>query len=590
MAIRTLPQRKEAAGPKSLPNLMQRQPTSFAVPFVCSLASAALLWLCHFPFAWGWLAWVALVPLLFLVRIDLSTKKVGWFAWLAGLVFYFPVLQWMRVADYRMYATWIGLSLYCSLFIPVGILLVRRLDRKTGLPLVLTCPAIWTALEYLRAHFLTGFPWYFLGHTQHDFPALTQIADIGGAYTVTFLVAGVNALIFEMLWKRLTKSNLSQLSGRSLLWQTLGVALVLAGTLGYGMVRLNQEDFIRGPRVALIQGNLDQRIRNSASEDGNQEAIRKMQIHFGELSILAALQDPKPDLIVWSETSYPAAWIEGPFGQPDPDTLESIQWDARQWGTTALLGLNSVVRPENGVKRNYNSALLVRSNGQIGPRYDKIHRVPFGEYVPFKDWLPLMNKLAPYDYDYGVQPGEQYTQFPLGNFHFGALICYEDTDPSLARQYAKGGEGEATADFLINISNDGWFDGTSEHEEHLAISRFRAIECRRAVARAVNMGVSAIIDGNGRVLQPRPVESPSGFKPAPVWESAWSKNNLPQLEIGRWTQFKKIAGVLIGTIPIDRRFSLYAHWGDWFPIGCWLFLFLGLIWSWRQSKTPENIP
>jgi apolipoprotein N-acyltransferase len=381
----------------------------------------------------------------------------------------------------------------------------------------------------------------------------------------------------------LTKSKLPALSGRSLLWQTLGVALVLAGTLGYGMVRLNQEDFVPGPRVALIQGNLDQRIRNSASEEGNQEAIKKMQIHFGELNVLAALQDPKPDLIVWSETSYPAAWIEGPFARPDPNTLESIQWNAQQSGTTALLGLNAVVRAENGVQRNYNSALLVRSDGRIGPRYDKIHRVPFGEYVPFKDWLPLMNKLAPYDYDYSVQAGEEYTQFPLGNFHFGTLICYEDTDPYLARQYANG---ETKADFLVNISNDGWFDGTSEHEEHLAICRFRAIESRRAVARAVNMGVSAIVDGSGRVLQPTAVNSPAGFKPAAVWEVAWSKNNLPELEIGRWSQFKKVSGVLIGRIPVDRRFSLYAHWGDWFPIGCWLLLALGLIRSWRKSKAP----
>src|SRR5260370_39296723 len=103
-----------------------------------------------------------------------------------------------------------------------------------------------------------------------------------------------------------------------------------------------------------------------------------------------------------------------------------------------------------------------------------------------------MNKLAPYDFDYSITPGTVQTRFRLGKHHFGVFICYEDTDPYLARQYVRQDGGEPTADFLVNISNDGWFDGSSEHEQHLAICRFRAVECRRSVARAVNMGISGI--------------------------------------------------------------------------------------------------
>jgi len=446
--------------------------------------------------------------------------------------------------------------------VPLGIYIVRRLDRKTQLPLVVTFPAVWTALEYFRAHFLTGFPWYFLGHTQHDFLVLAQIADIGGGYMVTFLVAGVNALVFEAVWQTFSESR-QPISIRHLLWQTLAMVVALAGTLAYGLWRLHQENFTPGPRVALIQGSLDQRIRNAASEDAENAAVKTMQHHFGDLSNLAAAAHPKADLIVWSETSYPDA--------------RNIERDALRWGTRALLGLNSIIQDEGGKERQYNSALMVYADGSIGPRYDKIHRVPFGEYVPMKDWLPFMNVFAPYDYEYGVQAGTQMTQFSLGNFHFGALICYEDTDPALARQYVSAGDFKA--DFLVNISNDGWFDGTSEHEEHLAICRFRAIECRRAVARAVNMGVSAIIDGGGRVLQPKAVQPTSGSEGAPVWEVNWSEEKMPELEIGEWRRFKKVAGVLIGSIPIDQRFSLYAQWGDWFPQGCWLVVILGLIWS-----------
>jgi apolipoprotein N-acyltransferase len=178
-----------------------------------------------------------------------------------------------------------------------------------------------------------------------------------------------------------------------------------------------------------------------------------------------------------------------------------------------------------------------------------MHRVPFGEYVPLRDWLPWMNAFAPYDFDYSIRAGEHFTRFPLGAYRFGVVICYEDTDPYLARQYVRPGD-EPAVDFLLNLSNDGWFNGTSEHEEHLAICRFRAVECRRSVARAVNMGISAVIDGNGRVTA----------LPGPTWAES-----------------KKVAGVVTATIPIDRRGSLYSLWGDWLPVACWLLLGLGLL-------------
>jgi apolipoprotein N-acyltransferase len=227
--------------------------------------------------------------------------------------------------------------------------------------------------------------------------------------------------------------------------------------------------------------------------------------------------------------------------------------------------------------------LLITANGQGGARYDKIHRVPFGEYVPLREWLPWMDALAPYDYPYSVDIGENLTRFPLCGFHFGALICYEDTDPYLARQYVRTDLGQPAADFLLNISNDGWFDGTSEHEEHLAICRFRAIESRRAVARAVNMGVSAIIDGSGRVLRPVPRKSDLVPADAPVWEVTWGERNLPELPLQEWARFKKVSAVVIGAMPIDRRYSLYAHWGDWLPQGCWILLGMSLFGSLRRQ-------
>jgi apolipoprotein N-acyltransferase len=535
---------------------------------LAALLTAALLWLCYFPAACGWLAWGALVPLLALVRVQAPARRIYPSAWVAGLVFYWPALQWMRVADHRMYATWAALATYCSLFLPVGILLLRRLDRRTRLPLVVTVPVVWTALEYFRAHFGTGFAWYFLGHTQHALLPLIQVADLAGAYGVTFVVAAVNALLFEGLYTRRgfrsffgLPAEVTSPGRASLAFQSAGVLLLLGGTIAYGFWRLGQEDFGPGPRVALIQGNLDQRIRNDATVAMVENAAATMVEHYKQLSDKAAAGRPPPDLIIWPETSYPGDWAEVapdlPAERVPPEWQRAIQGcrelarlAAARWQTNVLLGLNAETFGADERPRRYNSAVLVRADGQVGGRYDKIHRVPFGEYVPLRDWLPWMNTFAPYDFDYSITAGDRLTRFRLGPHHFGVIICYEDTDPYLARQYVRTDGGDPAVDFLLNISNDGWFDGTSEHEEHLAVCRFRAVECRRAVARAVNMGISAVIDGSGRVVA----------LPGPTWE-----------------QSKKIAAVVTAEIPLDRRGSVYARWGDWLPWTCWLVLLIGLL-------------
>jgi apolipoprotein N-acyltransferase len=532
-----------------------------------ALLTGGLLWLTYFPANCGWIAWVALAPLLSLVRTTARPWRIYTSAWLGGLLCYTAALQWMRVADYRMYATWIGLALYCSLYFPFQILLLRILDRRTRLPLVVTVPVVWTALELFRAHFATGFAWYFLGHSQHAFLPLIQISDVGGAYAVTFVLAMVNAWLFERLyaWDRfragLRLPAMLAPQPRLFGWQSGAVVLVVAAALGYGFWRLGQQDSRVGPRVALIQGNLDQRIRNNATDAQEEEALQTMRSHFVKLTDQAAAQDPKPNLIVWPETSHIEAWMDLPKGLPEEQSPPSWQHalaisrarfrgDAKRWGTNLLFGVNGYTPDANWKPERWNSAVLVDAEGAPAGRYDKIHRVPFGEYVPLRDWIPWMNQLAPYDYDYSVRQGERMTRFTLGSYHFGMLICFEDTDPYLARQYARDESDAKPVDFLVNISNDGWFDGTSEHEEHLAICRFRAVESRRAIVRAVNMGISAVIDADGRVVA----------LPGPSWAAS-----------------KKVAAVLTAAVPIDSRSSPYARWGDWLPITCWIGLAVGML-------------
>jgi apolipoprotein N-acyltransferase len=613
-----------AVAPAAKPAAPSRRGPRARSLLLAVLATAGLLWLSYFPVNCGWLAWFALVPLLALVRATARPRVVYFSAWICGLAFYLPALQWMRVADPRMYFTWIGLAIYCSLYFPIALLIVRFFDHRARFPLVLTLPVVWTAVEFFRSWFATGFSWYLLGHTQHEFQAVIQIADLGGAYGVSFLVAAFNAVLFELLYRwewfrqQFAGPDAAAPQRPAALWiQAAAVTAALAAAVGYGEWRLGQDAFTPGPTVALVQGNVPQQIRNNM--------IPLMAAHFFALNDLAAQQKPKPNLIVWPETSFPGAWYDA---APDAPKPHPDGWDddvqkcrsrfaeiVRPWDANILLGLDSDVYEADGRTHVHNSALLLDPEAQPLGRYDKMHCVPFGEYVPFREWLPWMRVLAPYDFDYSVTPGRAATRFsletgPNSRFSFGVAICYEDTDPDRTRPYG-GGDGGPPVDFLLNTSNDGWFDGTSEHEEHMAMCRFRAIECRRSVARAVNMGISALIDPDGRVLAPRPVENTEWDRPdvrttimtriAGLSDDAniraslelfptnhkaavWRASQGAELPAARWGEFKKTPCILLADVPIDHRGSFYARWGDWLAWGCWVLIGVGFSCS-RWSRT-----
>jgi apolipoprotein N-acyltransferase len=579
---------------------------------VPAILSGILLWLCHFPVAWGWLAWIALVPLLSLVRSGARPRAIYWSAWLGGLAFFLPVLQWTRVAHPYMHMAWVALAIYCALYVPLAIFFVRRLDRNTRFPLVLTVPLVWTGLEYFRSFFGTGFAWYFLGHSQHDFLEVIQISDLGGAYLVTVLVAMVNAFVFELLyagrWFRELLTPPKDASSpplgskpRWLIVQGLVIALLIIASLGYGSWRLDQErDFKAGPIVALLQTNVEKEKFNvdpSATDADADKARREIVQQCGLLVHCARNLMTKPDLNIWPETSFPQDWLDV---APTADLHRVPAWWSEGQnrsravyrtlivvasGTNNLVGCTARVIEDSTKSKpeKYNSALLLRADGKVAGRYDKIHPLPFGEYVPLRDWLPFLQHFTPWDGDWGIRAGEKLTRLPLGKYHFGVIICYEAADPVLARQYSGATEDGPAVDFLANISNDGWFDGTSEHEEHLAVCRFRAIESRRAIARSVNMGISAMIDGNGRVHAPMLVDKHEGIQ---IWAAnANSDGRVPSLPVSEWSRFKQVAGVLTAVVPLDTRTSVYAVWGDWLPQTCWAGIALGLVWAvWTRRR------
>lgn len=563
-----------------------------------AILSGVLLWTAFFPLNLGPVAYFALVPFLTIVHADgIGSKRRYFAAYLGGIVFFGISLNWIRVAHPMMAMfAWPGLTLYCALYWPLTIYLLRKLDRW-NLPLAATFPVVTVAMEYSRCHFptgfgflaplhlhqLIGFGWYFLGYTQHAVLPLIQVADIGGVYLVSAAVAAVNGAVYEWVVRF---NPIRRLLGRSTEWRqaqyfrefwVTGLSLLPLG-LGmiYGTFRMTHPPFQRGPVVAAIQGNLGQDEKDLRYDPSSPDGLTPLESEYFPLAVraLGSGATRQPDLIVWPETCYPNDWWQvAPNEANVPDVFEH---NARvgpenmakrmrfQWKATTLFGLNSHVW-DRGQARKYNSAVLIHPDGRFGGRYDKVHLVPFGEYVPLREFFPWLQKLTPYEHDYSCSPGSEWTRFEFTAasgkpYKFGVLICYEDSDPYPARRYnpSSGGEG---VDFLVNISNDGWFNGTEEHEQHLAICRFRAIEARRSIVRSVNMGISAVIDPDGRVLEtPQP---------------------------GPWSDSKKVRGIVRAEVPIDTRGTVYAALGDWFALVCWAALAVGLFW---RKPTPTPAP
>jgi len=550
--------------------------------FAPAFASAVLLWLAFFPLNAGPLGFVALVPWLTLARAPVSNRRRYLAAYLSGSLFFALATKWVLVAHTMMAFSWLGFIVVMPVTWVLALWLIRKFDALK-VPLAVAVPVAWVALEYARMHFPTGFPilkplgmyhmigfgWYYLGYTQHAFLPLIQIADFGGVYAVSFVVAACNGALAGVVLR-------SERVRAALKWEAIEVprarlvfgpafALALvAGSCAYGAFRLAHEPFPDGPTVAALQGSVSQTVKMDRGGG------LKEQYHRAHVLALGT----KPDLIVWPETCYWVDWYAlAPGADPAsvPNELrERFEIATEHFhtprGTNVLFGLSG--HEWDGTKLwKYNSALLVRQPIESPVRYDKMHLVPFGEYVPLGEIFPFLQVFTPYKNEYSCRPGENWTRFPLTAkdgraFTFGCLICYEDTDPYLARQYV----ARDPVHFLVNISNDGWFDGTEEHAQHLAICRFRAIEARRAVVRAVNTGVSAVIDPDGRVVAlPREiVRGEKGY-------------GLSAEELPGWRESRSVEGVVTAAVPLDTRAPLYATLGDWLPASCWGLALVALV-------------
>jgi apolipoprotein N-acyltransferase len=447
-----------------------------------SLFSGLLLILSFPNFDLEFLAWVALVPLLYSIE-GKGLYRSFLLGFLTGMISFLGILYWIVVAVHTygnvplILSGFILLLLvtYLSLYMGAFTYFTRLIQIRSGLQPILLTPILWVALEYLRSLLLTGFPWANLSYSQYLNLPFIQMADVTGAYGLSFVILLVNGTLFLVIhqWSKKTFP----------FKEVIIAAIILLGFLIYGYLKMGRIDrqMTRNPplKVGLVQGNIDQSVKWDKSFE-----IETLKI-YEKLSYRVA--EAKPDLIIWPETATP-------FFFQDAREYQPFVLDIPKKTNAFLLFGTPSYRIQKGKVNHYNSAYLVSPSGELIGKYDKIHLVPFGEYVPMQDLLFFIGSLGEGIGDF--KPGREIFNFSLPQGKFGVLICFEIIFPDLCRRFVKRG-----ANFLVTITNDAWFGKTSAPYQHFSIATFRAVENRVFVARAANTGITGFIDPRGKIIK-----------------------------------------------------------------------------------------
>lgn len=520
------------------------------VDLVMTLASVAMGVALFAPYNVSALAWVALVPWMMMVLRCSPTRR--WvFSYIGGMVFFAIAGRWIGLVTIPGY---IGMFMTYGLSWPMASVVIRRLVDTHRWPMAYAVPIGWVSMEYLRSQTLVGFPWFHLGHSQVTNLSVIQIADLCGSYGVSFVVAMVNGMLVGILSHRWNP----RFCERRERWHVVTTGLVVVATLGYGVYRLNETTTSDGPPIAVIQEDFPLTV-----ERGGIPRKESMRRH-ADLSYRAATRGPA--LIVWPETTVSVP-VNDEFRNAEVEreeltlvrpsserTYEELSRLAKRAGCPVIVGSVSKKFNPPGVypaTEKYNSAIVFGPEGTIVDRYDKIHLVVFGEFVPFRFLCPpiywfLNEHMTPYGkdgFEYSLLPGKATKTMTMTHgertYRYTVNICYEDTIPALVREAVIDKDG-AKADFLVNISNDGWFGYSAELAQHLHVSVFRAIEHRIGIARAVNTGISGFIDPSGRI----------------------------QALVGDGKYGPGITGYLVRNVRIDSRRTAYSVWGDALAVTC----------------------
>ncbi|MBW2615063.1 MAG: apolipoprotein N-acyltransferase [Deltaproteobacteria bacterium] len=430
----------------------------------------------------SFLAWFALVPLL--KSLDNKSPSPAFrLGLITGMAHYLTLLYWIVVVlghygNLNIVVSFIPLILLC-LYLALYSGLFSSLTTYLGgsrLDLIFMA-GFWVGLEYIRSKLLTGFPWCLLGYSQYEHLYVIQIADICGVYGLSFLIIFSNGLIYWLLFMHHERRS-------SLLkWQVLIAVLMAGSTFAYAHYRLTGDlsggKSRKSVNAVIIQGNIDQSVKWDPAYQEETVATYLRLTHTG--------LDFRPGLIVWPEAALPF------FFQDNVKFSPRVLSFAVESGAPLVFGSPAYKRV-SGMTRYYNRAYLLTPDDQPIKYYDKVHLVPFGEYVPLGRFLSFVNRLVPAAGDFDV--GDKVAPLKHEGLSTGILICFEVIFPELARAHARKG-----ANILVNLTNDAWFGMTSAPYQHLSMTVFRSVENRLPTIRAANTGFSAFISPRGEILK-----------------------------------------------------------------------------------------
>lgn len=488
-----------------------------------------------FPVAWiAPMGWLSLCQ-----RPAPLGRKAYWTLWLSGCLFWLVSLHSIRLAFWALYAGWLALALYLAIYVPLFVAATRLMVHRWHIPLILSAPVAWTGLEWIRSYLFTGYAANTLAHSQAFQPILIQTADHLGTGGLSFLIM--------MFAACLETARNHWIAGNSTKLGTAGTAacILLGGMLGYGAWRLRQADQLAAEnpvllRCVLLQENTPSIFEMNPNLDAYYQRAQSAWTSYANLSRKAAADWSDIDLVVWPESTFTATtpWTQWDMDdEPLPKSLENdlqtyqmtraglqqsieqaqqhFQMKARlallaargmdSWaqlpaepGPELLVGCDHVRYAPDRVHR-YNSAVWIRSDGTVSDIYHKMHLVVFGEYIPLR---PLLGWLETWFSFAGTQPGSQPKAMEVADVHLAPNICFESMVPPLIRWQIQQLKRQGTnPQVLINLTNDSWFKGTSMLDHHLASSILCSVENRRPMLVAANTGITAEIDGSGRLLQ-----------------------------------------------------------------------------------------
>jgi apolipoprotein N-acyltransferase len=458
------------------------------------------------PLDWAWLAWISLAPGLLVALACGPGTAFGW-GWLGGFAFFMTLLRWLNFtfATYSAipFPLTIGptalLAGYCALWagaVAAAVAFIAR-RRRPALALV-AAPFLWVAAEWARGVLMSGFPWGLLGYSQYLRLPVIQIAELAGVWAVSFVVFAVNAAVAGVvaLPRRQAAAG-------------IGAALLLVGaTLAFGLERLAEPLPKETVRVAVMQPAIAQPLKWD-----DRYVDSTLQTYF---DLTRRLQPGEAELVVWPETASPVVL------QRTPVLVAALAGLSRDLRAPLLVGSVDVEDRTPPLLRN--TAFLLDERGVQG-RYDKIHLVPFGEYVPLPGLIGFVRGWAEFISE--MEAGTEAVVFGGPPAPFGVVICYEGIFPGLFRDFAGSG-----ARLMVNMTNDAWFGTTNGPAQHLAMYPLRAVEHRVALARSANTGISAFIAPTGRILR--------------------------RLELFR-------SDIITERLPLRVRTTLYTRFGDWLP-------------------------